>query len=142
MVKITDKEAAYITDIWSKLDKKVTTAHALERVFTVYPWTTRLFKSFNGHFKAGDSGVQGHAEKVVGALDTAVLHLHDIDAGYKKLSEKHQLIGVDTQNFKLLGQAFLVELAILFKEGFTPELHEAAYKFFLAVAGGLSSQYH
>ncbi|XP_055507175.1 hemoglobin subunit beta-like isoform X1 [Leucoraja erinacea] len=142
MVNITQKEALIIKDIWKRLSKEAITAQALERVFTVYPWTTRLFGSFNHHFKATDAGVQGHARKVAGALETAVAHLDGLDKAFHDLSKKHQTIGVDTQNFKLLGQTFLVELAILFKDGFTPEVHEAAYKFFLAVAGALSSQYH
>ncbi|XP_032896871.1 hemoglobin subunit beta-like [Amblyraja radiata] len=142
MVHITADEAHTIGGIWKDLDKQATTALALERVFTVYPWTTRLFSSFKHDFKATGSGVQGHAKKVVGALNTAVDHLGDLEAVFHDLSKKHQTIGVDTQNFKLLGQTFIVELAILLKDGFTPEVHEAAYKFFLAVAGALSAQYH
>ncbi|XP_032896874.1 hemoglobin subunit beta-like [Amblyraja radiata] len=142
MVHITPEEAHTIGGIWKELDKQTTTALALERVFTVYPWTTRLFSSFKHDFKATGSGVQGHAKKVVGALNTAVLRLGDLEAAFHELSEKHQTIGVDTQNFKLLGQTFIVELAIHFKGRFTPEVHEAAYKFFLAVAGALSAQYH
>ncbi|XP_051877933.1 hemoglobin subunit beta-like [Pristis pectinata] len=142
MVKLTEEEAKYISSIWEEVNKKAITAQALERVFTVYPWTTRLFKKFNGRFTANDAGVQGHADKVLKALNDAVKDLYGVEGTFTKLSKKHQEIGVDTQNFTLLGQTFIVELAIHYRSKFGPEEHRAAYKFFKLVAEALSSNYH
>ncbi|XP_062913470.1 hemoglobin subunit beta-like [Mobula hypostoma] len=142
MVKLTDAQEQYIMNEWDHLDKETITAQALARVFAVYPWTTRLFKNFNGQFAACDPGVQAHADKVLKALNTAIKDLRSIEKNFHELSGKHQKIGVDTQNFKLLSQAFIVELALRDKKGFGPEEHEAAYKFFKLVTEALSSNYH
>ncbi|XP_072915999.1 hemoglobin subunit beta-like [Hemitrygon akajei] len=142
MGKLTETEAQYIQSTWESLNKKAVTAQALARVFQVYPWTTRLFTKFNGKFSAGDDGVQAHADKVLQALDNAVQSINKMDDVLGNLSEKHQKIGVDTQNFKLLGQTFIVEFAREYKCGFTPEAHKATYKFFKQVANGLSCRYH
>ncbi|XP_072125595.1 hemoglobin subunit beta-like [Mobula birostris] len=142
MVKLTEAQKQYITNKWDHLDKKTITAQALARVFAVYPWTTRLFENFNGHFAACDRGVQAHADKVLKALNSAIKDLNSIETNFYELSSKHQTIGVDTQNFKLLSQAFIVELALHDKNRFGPEEHEAAYKFFKLVTEALSSNYH
>ncbi|XP_062913477.1 hemoglobin subunit beta-like [Mobula hypostoma] len=142
MVKLTEAQEQYIMNKWDHLDKKTITAQALARVFAVYPWTTRLFKNFNGHFAVGDPGVQAHADKVLKALNTAIKDLKSIETNFYDLSSKHQKIGVDTQNFKLLSQAFIVELALHDKKAFRPEEHEAVYKFFKLVTEALSSNYH
>ncbi|XP_059835619.1 hemoglobin subunit beta-like [Hypanus sabinus] len=124
------------------MDKKAITAQALARVYTVYPWTTRLFTSFQNHNDALDPGVQAHAEKVQSALSEAVADLKNVETTFSKLSSDHQKFGVDTQNFKLLGQAFIVELALRDKMAFGPKEHAAAYKFFRLVAEALASNYH
>ncbi|XP_072916000.1 hemoglobin subunit beta-like [Hemitrygon akajei] len=142
MVKLTQAQEQYIRNKWDQMDKKAITAQALARVFAVYPWTTRLFKNFNGHFAACDPGVQTHAGKVLKALNTAIEDLKNIETNFYELSSKHQKIGVDTQNFKLLSQAFIVELALRDKTAFGPEEHEAAYKFFKMVTEALSNNYH
>ncbi|XP_062913464.1 hemoglobin subunit beta-like [Mobula hypostoma] len=142
MVNLTKAQEQYITNKWDLLDKKMITAQALARVFAVYPWTTRLFKNFNGRFAVGDPGVQAHADKVLKALNTAIEDLKSIETNFYELSSKHQKIGVDTQNFKLLGHAFIVELALHDKKAFGPEEHEAVYKFFKLVIEALSSNYH
>ncbi|XP_078274572.1 hemoglobin subunit beta-like [Rhinoraja longicauda] len=142
MVTLTKEEEDYIVRIWSQVDKKLITARALERVFEVYPWTIRLFSKLNGKFKASDAGVQAHADKVLSALDKAVKNINNISSIFKKLSIEHQKIGVDTQSFMHLGQAFIVEFALLFKTKFTSEKHEATHKFFKQVAEALSGSYH
>ncbi|XP_059835615.1 hemoglobin subunit beta-like [Hypanus sabinus] len=142
MGKLTEPEAQYIQSTWGSLNKKAVTAQALARVFEVYPWTTRLFSKLGGKFSAGDDGVQAHADKVLQALDKAVQNINKMDNILGDLSETHQQIGVDTQNFKLLGQTFIVEFAREFKVGFTPAAHKATYKFFRQVANGLSCRYH
>ncbi|XP_072125583.1 hemoglobin subunit beta-like [Mobula birostris] len=142
MVKLTEAQEQYIKGVWKEVDQKQITAKALERVFKVYPWTTRLFTKLGGHFAANDSGVQVHAEKVLRALGDAVDDMKKVESNFQSLSAKHQDIGVDTQNFKLLGQAFIVELALHYKKGFRPEEHEAAFKFFKLVAEALASNYH
>ncbi|XP_059834654.1 hemoglobin subunit beta-like [Hypanus sabinus] len=142
MVKLTDAQEQYVTNLWDQLDKKTITAQALARVFSVYPWTTRLFKNFNGHFAACDPGVQTHAGKVLKALNTAIKDLRSIEKNFHELSSNHQKIGVDTQNFKLLSQAFIVELALRDKTAFRPEEHEAVYKFLKLVTEALSNNYH
>ncbi|XP_055507177.1 hemoglobin subunit beta-like [Leucoraja erinacea] len=140
MVTLTKEQADIIEEIWSHVDKKLITARALERVFAVYPWTTRLFSKLNGKFKATDVGVQEHAAKVVSALDIAVKNINNIN--FKQLSSEHQKIGVDTQNFRALGQTFIVELALQYKLQFTAKKHVATHKFFKQVAEALSSSYH
>ncbi|XP_069762945.1 hemoglobin subunit beta-like [Narcine bancroftii] len=142
MVHLTKEAIEQIEGIWKGVPHVDITAHALERVFEVFPWTTRLFKSFHGHFKANDNGVQEHAKKVAHALDLAIKDINGINHNFEKLSIKHQQLGVDTHNFKLLGQAFLVQLAIAYKTEFTPQKHKLALEFFKMVAAGLSNEYH
>ncbi|XP_072124668.1 hemoglobin subunit beta-like [Mobula birostris] len=134
MGKLTDGEINYIKDTWESLDKKGITARALARVFVVYPWTTRLFSKLRGKFAAGDPGVQEHAEKVAKALGDTVKSINKMEEALGPLSERHQTIGVDTQNFR----TFIVELALQSKGAFTSEAHKATYKFLRQVANGLS----
>nr|P20246.1 RecName: Full=Hemoglobin subunit beta-1; AltName: Full=Beta-1-globin; AltName: Full=Hemoglobin beta-1 chain [Torpedo marmorata] len=142
-VSLTDEEIRLIQHIWSNVNVVEITAKALERVFYVYPWTTRLFTSFNHNFKASDKQVHDHAVNVSNAISAAIGDLHDINKNFSALSTKHQKkLGVDTSNFMLLGQAFLVELAALEKDKFTPQYHKAALKLFEVVTEALSCQYH
>nr|1CG5_B Chain B, PROTEIN (HEMOGLOBIN) [Hemitrygon akajei]1CG8_B Chain B, PROTEIN (HEMOGLOBIN) [Hemitrygon akajei] len=141
-VKLSEDQEHYIKGVWKDVDHKQITAKALERVFVVYPWTTRLFSKLQGLFSANDIGVQQHADKVQRALGEAIDDLKKVEINFQNLSGKHQEIGVDTQNFKLLGQTFMVELALHYKKTFRPKEHAAAYKFFRLVAEALSSNYH
>ncbi|XP_059835620.1 hemoglobin subunit beta-like [Hypanus sabinus] len=142
MVKLTEDQEQYITGVWNEVEHRQITAKALERVFVVYPWTTRLFSKLQGRFSASEDGVQQHAEKVQKALSKAISDLKKVESNFHALSAKHQEIGVDTQNFKLLGQTFIVELALHYKKAFRPKEHAAAYKFFRLVAEALASNYH
>ncbi|XP_078414483.1 hemoglobin subunit beta-like [Cetorhinus maximus] len=137
MVHWTQEEKGEITHTWGSIDKIKIISSALDRMFHVYPWTSRYFKDRHGFT------VQGHAAKVSGALSTAVTHLDDVKSQFKELSRKHaEELYVDAGSFHLLTTCVIVELAWLKKEKFTPHIHAIWDKFFNVVVDAISKQYH
>ncbi|XP_072336870.1 hemoglobin subunit beta-like [Scyliorhinus torazame] len=137
MVHWTPEERSEITSTWSAINHKAVGTKALERMFSVYPWTTRYFSTIHG-FTA-----EGHAIKVVGALDKAVKHLDDVKTQFKDLSKKHaEELHIDPGSFHLLTDCFIMELAHLEKCKFTPHTHATWAKFFKVVVDAISKQYH
>ncbi|XP_067859792.1 hemoglobin subunit beta-like [Heptranchias perlo] len=142
MVHWVGHEKDHIISIWSSLKKDVIGPKVLERMFVVYPWTQKYFP-FDGKFKAEDHPVKVHADKVVSALDIAVAHLDSVKDNFTELSKKHaDIFHVDVENFKLLADCFIIELAHCLQVKFTPEVQVAWEKFFKVVVDALSKEYH
>ncbi|NXW17805.1 HBA protein, partial [Circaetus pectoralis] len=115
-------------------------AETLERMFITYPPTKTYFSHFDLHH--GSPQIKAHGKKVVGALIEAVNHIDDIAGALSKLSDLHaQKLRVDPVNFKLLGQCFLVVVAIHHPSVLTPEVHASLDKFLCAVGNVLTAKY-
>ncbi|XP_025963486.1 hemoglobin subunit alpha [Dromaius novaehollandiae] len=115
-------------------------AETLERLFTTYPQTKTYFPHFDLHH--GSAQVKAHGKKVAAALVEAANHIDDISTALSKLSDLHaQKLRVDPVNFKLLGQCFLVVVAIHHPSLLTPEVHASLDKFLCAVANVLTAKY-
>ncbi|KFP11612.1 hemoglobin subunit alpha-A [Egretta garzetta] len=113
---------------------------ALVRLFTTYPQTKTYFAHFDLH--ADSAQIKEHGKKVAGALADAANHIDDIAGALSKLSDLHaQKLRVDPVNFKLLGQCFLVVVAIHHPAVLTPEVHASLDKFLCAVATVLTAKY-
>ncbi|KAM6407644.1 hemoglobin subunit alpha-1 [Rhynochetos jubatus] len=112
----------------------------LERMFTTYPQTKTYFPHFDLHH--GSAQIKVHGKKVVAALVEACNHIDDIAGALSKLSDLHaQKLRVDPVNFKLLGQCFLVVVAIHNPTLLTPEVHASLDKFLCAVGNVLTAKY-
>ncbi|XP_078096145.1 hemoglobin subunit beta-like [Mustelus asterias] len=136
MVHWTQEERDEIAKTWHGTDMQTVGTKALERMFTVFPWTTR-------YFHKADFTAAGHAKIVVGALGVAVKHLDDAPSHFKELSKKHaDELHVDPGSFHLLTDCIIVELAHLKKDCFTPHIHGIWDKFFDVVVDAISKQYH
>ncbi|XP_040446020.1 hemoglobin subunit alpha-A [Falco naumanni] len=115
-------------------------AEALERMFTTYPQTKTYFPHFD--LQRGSGQVKAHGKKVAAALVEAANHIDDIAGALSKLSDLHaQKLRVDPVNFKLLGQCFLVVVAIHQPALLTPEVHASLDKFLCAVGTVLTAKY-
>ncbi|KGL83036.1 Hemoglobin subunit alpha-A [Tinamus guttatus] len=117
-------------------------AETLERqvMFTTYPPTKTYFPHFDLHH--GSAQIKAHGKKVVNALIEAANHIDDISGALSKLSDLHaQKLRVDPVNFKLLGQCFLVVVAIHHPSALTPEVHASLDKFLCAVGTVLTAKY-
>ncbi|XP_078096148.1 hemoglobin subunit beta-like [Mustelus asterias] len=137
MVHWTQEERDEVAKTFRTTDMQTVGTHALERMFTVFPWTTRYFQ------KKTDFTAGGHAEIVLGALQVAVKHMDDIKSQFKELSKKHaDELHVDPGSFHLLTDCIIVELAHLKKDCFTPHIHGIWDKFFEVVVDAISKQYH
>ncbi|XP_054247122.1 hemoglobin subunit alpha-A [Indicator indicator] len=115
-------------------------AETLARMFATYPQTKTYFPHFD--VSAGSGQVKAHGKKVAGALIEAVNNIDDIAGALSKLSDLHaQKLRVDPVNFKLLGQCFLVVVAIHQAAALTPEVHASLDKFLCAVGNVLTAKY-
>nr|P01982.1 RecName: Full=Hemoglobin subunit alpha-A; AltName: Full=Alpha-A-globin; AltName: Full=Hemoglobin alpha-A chain [Rhea americana] len=115
-------------------------AETLERMFTTYPQTKTYFPHFDLHH--GSAQIKTHGKKVVSALIDAANNIDDIYGALSKLSDLHaQKLRVDPVNFKLLGQCFLVVVAIHHPSLLTPEVHASLDKFLCAVGAVLTAKY-
>ncbi|KAM8798483.1 hemoglobin subunit alpha [Eudromia elegans] len=115
-------------------------AETLERMFCTYPQTKTYFPHFDLHH--GSAQIKAHGKKVVSALIEAANHIDDIAGALSKLSDLHaQKLRVDPVNFKLLGQCFLVVMAIHHPSALTPEVHASLDKFLCAVGTVLTAKY-
>nr|P24589.2 RecName: Full=Hemoglobin subunit alpha-A; AltName: Full=Alpha-A-globin; AltName: Full=Hemoglobin alpha-A chain [Coturnix japonica]CAA40868.1 hemoglobin alpha-a chain [Coturnix coturnix] len=115
-------------------------AEALDRMFTTYPQTKTYFPHFD--VSHGSAQIKGHGKKVAAALVEAANHIDDIAGTLSKLSDLHaQKLRVDPVNFKLLGQCFLVVVAIHHPAALTPEVHASLDKFLCAVGTVLTAKY-
>ncbi|NXP81818.1 HBA protein, partial [Ramphastos sulfuratus] len=115
-------------------------AETLHRLFVTYPQTKTYFPHFD--VSPGSAQVKAHGKKVAGALVEAVNHIDDIAGALSKLSDLHaQKLRVDPVNFKLLGQCFLVVVAIHQAAALTPEVHASLDKFLCAVGNVLTAKY-
>ncbi|KFV69290.1 Hemoglobin subunit alpha-A [Dryobates pubescens] len=115
-------------------------AETLARMFVTYPQTKTYFPHFD--VSAGSAQVKAHGKKVAGALIEAVNHIDDIAGALSKLSDLHaHKLRVDPVNFKLLGQCFLVVVAIHQAAALTPEVHASLDKFLCAVGNVLTAKY-
>ncbi|KFQ56023.1 Hemoglobin subunit alpha-A, partial [Nestor notabilis] len=104
-------------------------AEALERMFATYPQTKTYFPHFD--VAPGSAQVKAHGN-----------HIDDIATALSKLSDLHaQKLRVDPVNFKLLGQCFLVVVAIHNPSVLTPEVHASLDKFLCAVGSVLTAKY-
>ncbi|NXA50673.1 HBA protein, partial [Nothocercus julius] len=114
-------------------------AETLE-MFVTYPQTKTYFPHFDLHH--GSAQIKAHGKKVVNALVEAANHIDDISGALSKLSDLHaQKLRVDPVNFKLLGQCFLVVVAIHHPSALTPEVHASLDKFLCAVGTVLTAKY-
>ncbi|XP_067912891.1 hemoglobin subunit beta-like [Heterodontus francisci] len=142
MVHWSKDETDEITSTWKSIDRYLLGAKALARMFKVYPWTTRYFQKLT-EFTASSHGVREHAKKVMDALDCAVLHLDDVKSHFTDLSKKHaDELHVDVHSFRLLAKCFVIELAIVRKEKFPPQIQAIWEKYFAVVVDAISRQYH
>ncbi|NXF95364.1 HBA protein, partial [Eubucco bourcierii] len=115
-------------------------AETLQRLFATYPQTKTYFPHFD--VSPGSAQVKAHGKKVAGALVEAVNHIDDIAGALSKLSDLHaQKLRVDPVNFKLLGQCFLVVVAVHQAAALTPEVHASLDKFLCAVGNVLTAKY-
>ncbi|KAM6078350.1 hemoglobin subunit alpha-A-like [Theristicus caerulescens] len=115
-------------------------AEALYRMFVTYPQTKTYFAHFDVHH--GSAQIKTHGKKVGAALVEACNHIDDIAGALSKLSDLHaQKLRVDPVNFKLLGQCFLVVMAIHHPSVLTPEVHASLDKFLCAVSAVLTAKY-
>ncbi|KAM6352460.1 hemoglobin subunit alpha-1 [Alca torda] len=115
-------------------------AETLERMFATYPQTKTYFPHFD--LQHGSAQVKAHGKKVAAALVEAANHIDDISSALSKLSDLHaQKLRVDPVNFKLLGQCFLVVVAIHHPSVLTPEVHASLDKFLCAVGNVLTAKY-
>ncbi|XP_065588469.1 hemoglobin subunit alpha-A [Cyrtonyx montezumae] len=115
-------------------------AEALDRMFTTYPQTKTYFPHFD--LSHGSAQIKSHGKKVVTALVEAANHIDDITGTLSKLSDLHaHKLRVDPVNFKLLGQCFLVVVAIHHPAALTPEVHASLDKFLCAVGTVLTAKY-
>ncbi|NXJ12453.1 HBA protein, partial [Odontophorus gujanensis] len=115
-------------------------AETLERMFTTYPQTKTYFPHYD--LSHGSAQVKSHGKKVVTALVEAANHIDDITGTLSKLSDLHaHKLRVDPVNFKLLGQCFLVVVAIHHPAALTPEVHASLDKFLCAVGTVLTAKY-
>ncbi|NXT20073.1 HBA protein, partial [Syrrhaptes paradoxus] len=115
-------------------------AETLERMFATYPQTKTYFPHFD--MSHGSAQIKGHGKKVAAALVEAANNIDDIATALSRLSDLHaQKLRVDPVNFKLLGQCFLVVVAIHNPSVLTPEVHASLDKFLCAVGNVLTAKY-
>uniref|UniRef100_A0A8C4UVC1 Globin domain-containing protein n=1 Tax=Falco tinnunculus TaxID=100819 RepID=A0A8C4UVC1_FALTI len=139
---LTQAEKAAVVTIWAKVATQADAigAESLERMFTTYPQTKTYFPHFD--LQRGSGQVKAHGKKVAAALVEAANHIDDIAGALSKLSDLHaQKLRVDPVNFKLLGQCFLVVVAIHQPALLTPEVHASLDKFLCAVGTVLTAKY-
>ncbi|KAF1537503.1 Hemoglobin subunit alpha, partial [Eudyptula albosignata] len=139
---LTADDKKLIQQVWEKVFSHQDDfgAEALERMFITYPQTKTYFPHFDLHH--GSAQVKAHGKKVASALIEAANHIDDIAGALSKLSDLHaQKLRVDPVNFKLLGQCFLVVVAIHHPSALTPEVHASLDKFLCAVGNVLTSKY-
>uniref|UniRef100_A0A8C3JK06 Globin domain-containing protein n=1 Tax=Calidris pygmaea TaxID=425635 RepID=A0A8C3JK06_9CHAR len=139
---LTADDKKLILQIWEKVlgHQEDFGAEALERMFATYPQTKTYFPHFD--LQHGSAQVKGHGKKVAAALVEAANHIDDIAGALSKLSDLHaQKLRVDPVNFKLLGQCFLVVVAIHHPSVLTPEVHASLDKFLCAVGNVLTAKY-
>ncbi|KAM4632318.1 hemoglobin subunit beta-2-like [Discoglossus pictus] len=143
MVHLTSEEMATITSVWSKVDVAAEGHATLARLLVVYPWTQRIFSSFGNLSNAaainGNVKVQEHGKKVLTAIGHAVQHMDDLKGYLAKLSKTHaEELLVDPENFKRLGEALMIVLAIKLGAAFTPQVQATMEKFIAVFVAGLS----
>ncbi|XP_001364865.1 hemoglobin subunit beta [Monodelphis domestica] len=147
MVNWTAEEKHAISTIWAKVDIEKLGAHTLSRLLVVYPWTQRYFSNF-GNLSSpiaidGNPRVRAHGKKVLTSFGEAVKNLDNVKTIFDNLSHLHsEKLHVDPQNFKLLGDNLIIELATALGKDFTPEAQAAWQKLVGVVASALSRQYH
>ncbi|CAH2285612.1 hemoglobin subunit beta-2-like [Pelobates cultripes] len=147
MVHWTSDEKATIVSVFGKVDLEHDGGDALGRLLLVNPWTQRYFSSFgdlsNASAIAGNSKVQAHGKKVLGAINNAAHHLDTIKTTLHDLSDDHaNKLYVDPENFRRFSEVFVIVLANKLGSSFTPSVQAAIDKFFAVVVDGLSHGYH
>uniref|UniRef100_A0A8C5N1J8 Globin domain-containing protein n=1 Tax=Leptobrachium leishanense TaxID=445787 RepID=A0A8C5N1J8_9ANUR len=147
MVHWKEEERAAISAIAEKVDLEHDGGEALGRLLFVYPWTQRYFSSFgslsNEVAIAGNSKVQAHGKKVLGALHHAAHNLDSIKATLHDLSDTHaNKLHVDPENFRRFAEVFVIVLATKLGSSFTPPIQAAFEKFFAVVVDALGHEYH
>ncbi|XP_006011109.1 hemoglobin subunit beta-like [Latimeria chalumnae] len=147
MVHWTETERATIETVYQKLHLDEVGREALTRLFIVYPWTTRYFKSFgdlsSSKAIASNPKVTEHGLKVMNKLTEAIHNLDHIKDLFHKLSEKHfHELHVDPQNFKLLSKCLIIVLATKLGKQLTPDVQATWEKLLSVVVAALSREYH
>uniref|UniRef100_A0A8C5N4E6 Globin domain-containing protein n=1 Tax=Leptobrachium leishanense TaxID=445787 RepID=A0A8C5N4E6_9ANUR len=147
MVHWTAEEKAAICKVFQKVDLQHDGGDALARLLFVYPWTQRYFSSFgnlsNMTALSGNSKVQAHGKKVLGAINNAAHHLDSIKATLRDLSDIHaNKLHIDPENFRRFAEVFVIVLATKLGSAFTPSVQGAIEKFFVVLVDGLSQGYH
>ncbi|XP_067100413.1 hemoglobin subunit beta-1-like [Osmerus mordax] len=147
MGKWTPEELTCINGIFAKLDYEDIGPKALQRCLIVYPWTQRYFSTFGNLYNAeaiiGNSKVAAHGIKVLHGLDIALKNMEDINNAFAKLSVMHSdVLHVDPDNFRLLGDCLTVVLAAKMGSAFTANVQAHWQKFLRVVVSALGRQYH
>nr|P84206.1 RecName: Full=Hemoglobin anodic subunit beta; AltName: Full=Hemoglobin anodic beta chain [Gymnothorax unicolor] len=147
-VEWTDGERTAILTLWKKINVEEIGAQAMGRLLIVYPWTHRHFASF-GNLSTpsaimSNDKVAKHGATVMGGLDKAIKNMDDIKNAYRDLSVMHsEKLHVDPDNFRLLSECITLCVAAKFgPKEFNADVHEAWYKFLMAVTSALARQYH
>ncbi|XP_043945365.1 hemoglobin subunit beta-2-like [Protopterus annectens] len=148
MVHWTSEEEFAITSIWGNVDVHEEGHDTLTRLMVVYPWTKKYFSSFGNLSTtstiASNDRVQAHGAKVLTAIGDALVDLPNIKQNLTDLSRLHsEILHVDPENFRLLGQCLVIVLAAKFgAEKFNADVQAAWQKLMGVIAAGLSKQYH
>ncbi|XP_063788421.1 hemoglobin subunit beta-2-like [Pseudophryne corroboree] len=146
MVQWTVEERAAITSVWAKVNIEREGLETLSRLLFVYPWTQRYFSSFGNLSNitaiSGNVKVREHGKKVLTAIGNAIKHLDDVKHHLGDLSKTHaQVLNVDPENFKRLGEVLVIVLAAKLGPAYTPQVHAAWEKFIAVLVAALSHGY-
>ncbi|NXK02892.1 HBA1 protein, partial [Herpetotheres cachinnans] len=139
---LSSSDKSHVKGIFTKMTPNMDSygAETLERMFMTYPQTKTYFPHFD--MQHGSAQIKAHGKKVAAALVEAANHIDDISGTLSKLSDLHaQKLRVDPVNFKLLGQCFLVVVAIHHPSLLTPEVHASLDKFLCTVGSVLTAKY-
>ncbi|KAL1774471.1 beta-globin [Sigmodon hispidus] len=147
MVHLTDAEKDLVTGLWGKVNPDQIGGEALARLLIVYPWTQRFFESFGDLSSPSavmsNPKVLAHGKKVINAFSDGLKHLDNLKGTFASLSELHcDKLHVDPENFRLLGNMIVIEMAHHLSKDFTPCAQAAYQKVVAGVASALAHKYH
>ncbi|XP_060223738.1 hemoglobin subunit beta-like [Meriones unguiculatus] len=147
MGHLTDAQKALVIGLWGKVNADEIGGHALGRLLIVYPWTQRFFDSFGDLSTASavmsNDKVKAHGKKVITSFSDGLKHLDNLKGTFASLSELHcDKLHVDPENFKLLGNMIVIEMAHHLGNEFTPCAQAAFQKVVAGVATALAHKYH
>lgn len=142
-MSLNNKDKKVVKDLWDKISPSSATigAETLGRLFTCYPQSKTYFAHWPDVYYGSES-VKKHGKAIMDGVGLAVANIDDMAKGLNDLSEIHAFtLRIDPSNFKLMAHCFMVVLASMFPDDFTPEVHVSVDKFMANLTLALSERF-